>query len=214
MSTTKIICPQCGRSYTLRCDNMQAMANVTFRCPKCGYTTNYGQLLRRAGAQSGQMPSYNTDPLKTHLGGPSVPGGMSIPGGMNRPVTGGMNRPVPGGMNVAMDKTHVAAPSEGVTLIVADSGRRFPISNGIFTLGRMSSDSRASVKLAPDPYMSRMHARLEVSGNMGKVLCSITPLNSVNKIFVNGYPIAEGQKVTLSAGDELLLGMTKVKVNF
>lgn len=159
------------------------MASKSFRCPKCGFSTSFGQLLG--------PDARRTVPLHTH-------------------IAGGGAAPAPGG------KTHVATPgmaSRGlVTLNVPKSGRTFPVGQGVYTLGRESSDSRATLRIAPDPYMSRLQARLEVMATPQGVSCRIIGLNSANPVFVNNRQINPNFGVDLKNGDKLLLGMTEVTV--
>lgn len=119
--------------------------------------------------------------------------------------------PGPGGNGGG--KTQVARPNYFAMFVSEDTGRQIPLPKGVQILGRESSDSRATVRIAPDPYMSRAQARTELTENPeGGVICRLVPLKSTNTIFVNDKPIGmEG--VFLRDGDRLLMGMTKLIFN-
>lgn len=100
-------------------------------------------------------------------------------------------------------------------LFMEGSGKSLKLGNGIYTLGRDSSDSRASLKISPDKYMSRLHAQLEVMMNPTGVsfpICRISSLSATNPIFVNNDKLEVGKSVELKSGDKILLGMTKLIV--
>lgn len=186
MSEVKIVCPQCGGKFTLRAANLQMMASKTFRCPKCGFSSSFGQLMGNAG-MSPQTLRAPQQPLHTHIAtGPATPGG----------------------------KTSISTHNNIARLEVIDTGHEIPLSQGIYTLGRQSSDSRASLQIAPDRFMSRLQAKLQVASINGTPLCQITGVSATNPIFVNNSRVSEGQVVKLRNGDVILLGMTKVKIKF
>lgn len=108
------------------------------------------------------------------------------------------------------NKTRVASGAQTLlTLKVDASGKEFPLGIGTYTLGRDSFDSQASLKIAPDKYMSRLQASIEVTP-MGSQL---TAINDLNPIMVNGQKIRTGIPVALRNGDKLLLGMTTITVS-
>ena len=124
-------------------------------------------------------------PLHTHIGGAP---------GMFPPIDG---------------KTRMAgAAGAVVTLSVDSTGRNFPLGPGVYTLGRDSADSRASLKISPDRYMSRLQASLEVTPGG----CRISGLSATNPIFVNSTRLEAGMSAPLKNGDKILLGMTNVAV--
>lgn len=112
-------------------------------------------------------------------------------------------------------KTRIATGGTGncnLSLVVESTGRRFPLMPGVHILGRDSSDSRATLKLAPDPYMSRQQARLVIEMRGAQPLCQIYALSATNACFVNNQKISSGQAVTLKVGDKILLGTTIVQL--
>lgn len=191
MPAIKIECPQCHGRFTLKAPNLQAMASKSFSCPKCGFSAPFGQLMSAAGIPvQPARPVPPPAPMHTHISG----------GGMPQPVGG---------------KTSIASGNNLATLTVVDSGRKFNLSQGDYTLGRESSDSRASLRIAPDHYMSRLQAQLKVArGADGKPDCVITGVAATNPIFVNNVCLNPGQATRLKNGDVVLLGVTKVVVNF
>lgn len=181
MAKTRLTCPRCRATFTLQAPSLEGLANKIFKCPKCGYTTSFGQLLG-----SDARP---TVPLRTKIGG-----GAPLPPGA---------------------RTVVSAPviSPAVTLRILPAGRSFTLQQGVYTLGRDSSDSQASVRLAPDPYMSRQQVRLEIMHKPGATSCRLICLNTTNPVFVNDRQVDPHFGVELRNGDILLMGMTKVQVN-
>lgn len=178
MQTIAIQCPRCHRRFALNAPDLGAMASRPFRCPKCGFSAPFGQLMGRIP----QAPA----PLHTHIAGgqPGVQGG----------------------------KTRVASKSGVASLVIEDSGRTLPLAQGSYIIGRASSDSTATLKLAPDPYMSRQHARLDVIAAGSVTQCRITALNPANDVFVNSRRLSRGEAAELRDNDRILLGMTKVIV--
>lgn len=185
MPTVAIECPRCHKGFRLQTANPAAMASKIFRCPKCGMQVPFGQIL--PGMQ-GVGQTFSPPPaLKTNIAQPQV----TVP--LN---SGG--------------KTHVASNRDVAQLIIENTGRSFSIAQGSYTLGRASSDSSATLKLAPDPYMSRLHARLDVLGTPNGCICILTALSSANYVFVNNTKLLSGQVVKLKNNDRILLGMTNV----
>lgn len=192
MPAVQIECPQCHGRFTLKAPNFQVMASKPFRCPKCGFSAPFGQLMASAGipVQTMRSATPSPAPLHTHIAGGARP---ASPGG----------------------KTSIASGANLATLTVQDSGRKFNLSQGNYTLGRESSDSRASLQIAPDQYMSRLQAQLQVNrGANGLADCVVVGVAATNPIFVNNVRIEPGQAARLKNGDIILLGMTKVAINF
>lgn len=183
MKVIKISCPNCHNAFTLKTQNPNALMAKEFKCPKCGFFEPFSMLL-------GGKPSDNPA-LHTHIAG----GGFAPSAGFG-----------------AL-KTKVAGQTQAcsMSLVVESTGRSFPLKPGTYILGRASSDSKATLKLAPDPYMSRQHARLTVTPNTGPGMAyELCGLASTNPIFVNNKKIPIGQTIILHPGDKILLGMTTV----
>lgn len=97
-----------------------------------------------------------------------------------------------------------------VYITVAGSNNRFILKQGIYILGRRSSDSTATLQLAPDISMSRQHARLAVQLVGGKLMAQIVGLKANNPILVNGKMLTAGQPCMLKSGDNIQLGSTRI----
>lgn len=112
------------------------------------------------------------------------------------------------------DSTHiVGVASKGkVILEILSTGDRIALGEGQYTLGRRSSDSQATVQIAPDPYMSRLHARLAAKALGGRFIVQVCSVKSGNPVFLNGKVCNAGQPYTLSSGDRMQLGGTQVTV--
>ena len=114
------------------------------------------------------------------------------------------------------DKTRIAASGTPlVELIIEDGGKSLKLGSGVYTVGRDSSDRRASLKISPDKFMSRLHAQIEVNSNptgRPKPICHISGLNATNPTFVNNRKLETGESIELKDGDKILLGMTKLTI--
>ncbi len=95
-------------------------------------------------------------------------------------------------------------------LTVSSTGAKFVLTQGVYILGRRSSDSTATLQLAPDISMSRQHARFALQMVGGKLMAQIIGLKTNNPILINGKVYAQGQPYTLKSGDILQLGNTVV----
>lgn len=185
MKEIKITCPGCHKSFTLKTQNTSAIMGKEFRCPKCGFSAPFSMLIGGHGV--------NDFALHTHIAG----GGPSQNAG-------------PCGQKTKVAQQAQMGTKNSMSLVVESTGMCFPLMPGTYILGRASSDSKATLKLAPDPYMSRQHARLVVNSSFGKMQCQLCGLASTNPIFVNNKKIPQGSAVTLKSGDKILLGMTTI----
>lgn len=192
MPTAQIECPQCNGRFTLKAPNFQIMVPKLFRCPKCGFSVPFGQLMASAAIPVQTMRSATPPaaPLHTNIAGAARP-------------------------SAAGRKTSIESSAKLATLTVQDTGRKFNLSQGNYTIGRECSDSRASLQIAPDQYISRLQAQLQVVLSVnGQADCVVVGMAATNPIFVNNVRIAPGQAARLKNGDIILLGMTKVVINF
>lgn len=127
------------------------------------------------------------------------------------------SKTIPDGYNQQSDTkkhTHVVV-SDGEAkayLTVASTKAKYVLKNGIYVLGRDSSDSSATLRLAPDITMSRQHARLIVQTVGGKTVAQITGLKFNNPVIVNGNALPANRPFTLKSGDVIQLGATKVQL--
>lgn len=154
----------------------------SFKCPHCGQSTPFREIFGCAPA----MAPNSQQPLKTH-----------IAGGVGYPATAGSQ------------KTRVVKTGP-LAIVVENSGRRIPVGVGSYILGRDSSDSGASIKVAPDPYMSRLHARLDITREGNRMKCVIQPLKSSNAVIINSERVEEGQEKAIKPNDKVVLGMTTI----
>lgn len=111
-------------------------------------------------------------------------------------------------------ETHmVASPLKGkIVLEILSTGDRIALAEGQYTIGRRSSDSKANVQIAPDPYMSRLHARLAAKLVGGRFIAQVCTIKDSNPVFLNGKACNAGQPYTLHTGDRLKMGETHVSV--
>lgn len=181
------------------------MQVIKITCPSCGrqYTLKTGNAQSLAGRQfkckhCGSMVSFNR-----------VLGGAANPATANS----AMHTHIAGGVQQAGGKTTVHGVGQKITLRVDSTGRTFSVGSGLYIMGRECSDTKATLPIAPDPYMSRQHARLQVMITPVTTQCLLIPLNSQNVIFINDRMVPAGQQVILKNGDRILLGMTTVTIN-
>lgn len=191
----KICCPGCRRNFTLRTSNPASLNGASFKCPKCATSTPFRKLLTQTAGGMATPP-----PVRGGMQNPGMSPGTNLGG----PRQGG----IPAGGHTQVHTT----PVSEFSLVVKSSGRRFPLTPGEHVLGRDSADSRASIRLAPDPYMSRAHAMVSVVPSAGGAIrVSITGMNSTNVVYVNNSRLYPGSTLELHPGDEILLGMTTVR---
>lgn len=181
MSEYVITCPLCGKRYKLTPKDPSTLVNKSFSCPRCRYTTSFLTLIKDLPAA---QPVTYSEPPAPHAK-PQIPHGMT---------------------KVATD----ARTQDKAYLSVLGSNSKFILNPGFYILGRKSSDSPATLQLAPDISMSRQHARLSVHFVGGKLKAQIVGLKANNPIFINGKMCAAGQPCMLKSGDKLQLGSTRV----
>ena len=182
MIRARFKCPKCLRDISLKAESKESLMTAVFQCPHCGQSTPFATIF---GARA-QAPSPARQDLHTHIAGYGAAAGMG---------------------QMPFQKTRVAQAGP-LAIVVEDTGRRIPVGVGSHILGRESSDSSASVKLAPDPYMSRLHARLDIMREGNRVSCRIQPLRSSNAVIVNSSRLEEGETMMLKPNDKVVLGMT------
>lgn len=176
-----ITCPICRKRYKMTPKDPSSLAQKSFTCPNCRYTAPFPTLIK--GLDTHQ-PVTHSDAV------PPMP--------LNNMVH-------------AATKVHPAGGMQSkASISVIGTNARFVLNQGIYILGRKSSDSTATLQLAPDISMSRQHARLAVQTVGGKLMAQIVGLKTNNPIIINGKLYAAGQPCTLKAGDKLQLGMTKI----
>lgn len=181
MSEYVITCPFCKRQYKLTPKDPSTLVNKTFSCPKCRYTTSFLTLIK-------DLPA--AQPV-TYTEAPVPPVKPQVQHGLTQIATN-------------------AGSQDKAYLSVLGCNSKFILKQGFYILGRKSSDSPATLQLAPDISMSRQHARLSVQFVGGRLKAQIVGLKANNPIFVNGKMCAAGQPCMLKSGDKLQLGSTRV----
>ena len=176
-----ITCPICRKQYKLTPKDPSTLAQKTFSCPNCRYTTPFPTLIKELAVPQPITRSEGVEPA-----------------------------PINQKMHLATKVSHNAGMQSKAYITVIGSNARFVLHQGIYVLGRKSSDSTATLQLAPDISMSRQHARLAVQIVGGRLMAQIVGLKANNPIFINGKIYAVGQPCTLKSGDKLQLGMTRI----
>ena len=226
-----ITCPSCNRRFDL-----QRRPPKQFRCPKCGFTTAFSEVLNNGGNNKEQNITLNEEAAaamgigagpvpNTNDIAPATPGTLGASTTLAQP-TGG-NASLPTGVD---NKTRVVAGLQPAmqgpgTKVVRElqlpkkayfdmvfqgmpAGSVMLPASGQATVGRNSSDSNAQLKLTPDIAMSRIHAAIRVTQNGPQRTYQITSAKNENPVYVNSKPIKQGQAVTLQPGDKLQMGYT------
>lgn len=180
------------------------MIRLKFKCPQCQREISVKAPSKDAliGLTFSCPHCHVNTPFSSILGASSQKNAA-----LHTHIAGGQAVPQGG----APQKTQVARIAP-LAIVLIDSGRRIPVGQGAHILGRDSADSPATVRLAPDPYMSRQHARLDISSQGKRLTCRIQSLKSANTMIVNGSEVAVGNSVSLSPGDIVTLGMTKFRI--
>ena len=181
MSAFIITCPVCKKQYKLTPKNAASLSKESFTCPNCKYAAPFTALIK------------------------DLPVPQPITRTEEAPGSGQQDKATHSATKVA----HVATNNQPKAFLqVAGSDSKFLLSQGTYVLGRKSSDSKATLQLAPDISMSRQHARLVVQLVAGKPVAQIMGLKADNPVIVNGKVCAAGQRCTLKQGDQLQLGAT------
>lgn len=182
MIRARFKCPKCGKDISVKAESKQSLLNQVFKCPGCHRDTPFSQILGGASPTASDM--------HTHIVGAGS--GMAA---------------AAAAVGLGNEKTRIAQASP-ISIVVDGTGRRLPVAIGSHILGRDSLDSRATVKVASDPYMSRQHARLDIAREGNRLSCRISCLKTANPVIVNSTRLAEGQSYSLKPGDKVILGMT------
>lgn len=201
-----IKCPGCGCRYEL-----QRRPPATFRCRKCSFTVPFQVLLNEQGGQ----PSVDVTNSETN----NDNGSQSLSTGINEGsaetevvMPGGDHTRVVPGLAGAHETVVVQAlqPKRGALQVVFDGHpySTIPLPYGSYDLGRLSSDSRAKVKIAPDMAMSRLHAGMRTTQINGHIVYQITSVKNENPVYVNDQPVPKGKACSLKNGDRIRMGNT------
>lgn len=174
-------CPICKKQYKLTPKNPQTLSQKIFTCPNCRYSAPFPTLIK----------------------------GLITPQPQNQQATSNGKSVSPNAHSLTK-----VAQNRGVSikayLTVVGYNSKFILNQGLYVLGRKSSDSRATLQIAPDISMSRQHARLAILSVGGRIIAQILGLKADNPVIVNGKMCPTGQPCTLKSGDVLQLGMTRI----
>lgn len=181
MSVYIISCPICRKQYKLTPKDPSTLAQKTFSCPNCHYSTPFTTLIK-------DLPS--AEPISPSAGLYMQQANQTV------------HAPTKVSPNMS---TQLRA-----YLTIVGSNSKFVINQGVYVLGRRSSDSKATLQLAPDISMSRQHARLAVQLVGGKLMAQLVGLKADNPVIINGKAYTAGKPCTLKSGDKLQLGQTRM----
>lgn len=180
MSEIIITCPICRKRYKLMPKNMASLATKKFSCPNCQFSAPFSSLVSGIPSQ----PITHTEDTNKNV----AASGNHLP-------------------TKVKDSSGVNAQAY---LTVVGTNSKFILNQGVYVVGRRSSDSQATLQVAPDISMSRQHAKLAVQVVAGKLMAQIMGLKANNPIFVNGKMYAASRPCTLKSGDIIQMGTTKL----
>lgn len=198
MAQIQVRCPGCGKRYQIN-GSLQVLQTQPFVCRGCGFRVPFSSLynLQNGGKVVNTPPPPPPPPMQ-------VTPGQSKKTKIFNGADGGQPMAPPA---QSPNKTKVL----GAFLVVPSAMRQLRLTSGTYVLGRLSSDSPADLKIAPDPYMSRQHAMLKVDVAPGRERYLIKSLKDENLVYVNQIPIPIGKMASLKNGDVLTMGRTQVK---
>lgn len=92
----------------------------------------------------------------------------------------------------------------------------FPLTEGVFVVGRKSATSPATCQIeTSDRSMSRAHIRIEVKKDgKGGFRHLLSDHNSKNRTLYNNHYLEDGEVVVLNDGDEIVIGKTPLRFSF
>ena len=176
------------------------MQEMPVKCPRCN---------KRFNLKARNLSAMESRPFRCPVCGYMAPFGNLMHSRNRGPMPPQMPSTP---MHPREDKTRIAVNPGEVRLTVKSTGRSIPVGQGSHILGRDSADSMANLKIAPDRYISRQHAKLDVLKVEGSMVCRITPMRATNDIFVNNRRVRAEETELLKNGDQILLGMTTITV--
>lgn len=183
MSEYIIVCPACKKQYKLIPNNLEALAGKSFLCPKCSYSVPFPALIKELQNIKNKPTTQETSSPVTHSDKPAQHSETKVSRG--------------------------AAGQQKASITVLSNNAKFIVNPGIYIIGRKSSDSMATLQIAPDISMSRQHARLVAQLVAGKLVVQISGLKAYNPVLINGKLLPHGNPYTLKNGDTFQLGNTR-----
>lgn len=187
-----ITCPSCKRRFELR-----SKMPATFSCPKCHYQAPFQSLLAEDPIAPPAFDAKSTDQSPNH----------------KADFNPNQNTRVYTGEDFSQqEKTKMVVTCGHLHILNKDSViKDIALKLGTPTLGRMSTDSEATIKIAPDPYMSRVHARMKIAlTSDGQIQYVITPVKQNNPIYLDNRQIPFGKSAILHNGCKIKMGETEM----
>ncbi|MBQ8487639.1 MAG: FHA domain-containing protein [Prevotella sp.] len=91
-------------------------------------------------------------------------------------------------------------------------GRTYQLADGVNTVGRQATTSRASLQIATgDQKMSRHHAQIQLQRLANNtVKLKISNWQNKNGTWVNGMQLADGEILFIEPGDNIRMGSTEL----
>lgn len=191
-----ITCPSCKRRFELR-----SKTPATFRCPKCHYQAPFQSILN-------ESPVKNTDSSSDY----DVTA-MERQSKQKSGINPNQETHVFTGDNLSQqEKTKMVVTCGHLHILNNNSViKDIPLKLGTPILGRMSTDSQATIKIAPDPYMSRGHARMKIAlASDGQIQYIIAPMKQSSPIYLDNNEIPFGKSAILRNGCKIKMGETEM----
>lgn len=117
-------------------------------------------------------------------------------------------------------ETVLAQADKGDTIIghLSFAGDKYPLAEGINTIGRKAKSSQATIQIdTDDRSMSRLHAQIKVVRlNTGRIKAILSDRRDEKKmasfpLTIEEEPLFPGDAVNLANGDIIQMGKTKLK---
>lgn len=181
MEIKRITCPSCG--ILLDVKNSKNEAVKLIHCPQCKVPLQVKFGTAPVEDNGKTRPVNDGDTHKTHL--------------LNEKSSSS---------NSSDDTLHRQTP------YLECNGQRYKLAMGINIVGRKASTSNATVQIdTNDRYMSRMHARIQISLlPTGQIRATITNERNMNTTLLNEQPLSDNDVMILTKGSRIQMGDTTV----
>lgn len=190
MAEIQVTCPGCSRKYLIRGTD-EVLRREMFECTHCGLQAPFSVVQDWSLTFSKKKGGTQSKPSQTTSSSEHKPEIQDV---RHTLVTG---RQILKGQRAFLN--------------MPDFNRKLEIHEGTWVLGRQSSDSSADIRLAPDAYMSREHALLEVKSRDGRMTYMLKALKTNNPVYLNKSRINSSDVVMLQPGDTIVMGRTTIK---
>lgn len=90
-------------------------------------------------------------------------------------------------------------------------GKKYPLGNGLTTIGRYDDDRPSDISLKGDSFISRRSIEIDTRMSESGYTFKLTVMNATNAVLLNGAAMKPGDSVFLNFGDIITLGKTRIR---